>query len=499
MKRRITLILGVILLLALVALPVAAQGYPNPGTGSTITELANKTGTAATVRVKYYNQGGGDAGTVEKPVPANGSIAINPADTPLVQGFNGAGVASSDQPLAAVVETDWTGGPGDGFQMGYYSGVSAGSSAICFPSLWKFSTAGTQIGSSFSVQNTGTSAAAVSIDWTSRDGSAQGTFADNIPVGAQHSYDVTTPSATVPNLPTDWAGSTKVTVTNGGSVAGVAVVSWGSGSNANVARSATYNAADCSGASGATTLVVPTHFRVRQGGTEAGAWQIWSAVNIQNLEGTPANVTVEYIGRSTSPASKTFNITVPANSTEGLNTNNGGSAAVPGDFTALGANWGGTLKITSNKAIVGTVITQWNRGALNEAGMYAAANQSTGGATKIFVPNVKRVKPSGFDKWSAVIVQNLGGSAATADIAFYDRNGNMLVNITGQTIPSGAALGYNTNNGSAVPASTFDPLGASFEGHAVVTSTNNQPLSVVLNGIQKAPGGGSGTTNGIPE
>lgn len=502
-KRRLILVLGLVLLLALAALPAAAQNFPNPGTGSTITELANKTSTAATVRVKYYNQGGGDAGTVERAVPGNGSVKIEPGSTPLIQGFNGAGVASSDQPLAAVVETDWTGGPGDGFQMGYYSGVSAGSSAICFPSLWHYDQGGNSIISSFSVQNTGTSAAAVELSWTDRDGNSQGTFSDNIPVGAQHSYDLaTSPGAygAVPNLALDWAGSVKVNVTNGGTVAGVAVVSWGSSSFTNVARSATYNAADCT-ATGATTLVIPTHFRVKSGFVESGDWLIWSALNIQNLEGQPATATVEYIPRNPGDPSKTFtNVAIPANSTVGFNTRNGGDVAAS-EFTPLGANWSGTIKVTANRAIVGTVITQWNRGGLNEAGMYAAVNENGGGATKVFMPNVKRIAPGGnWQKWSAVIIQNLGASTANVDVMFYNRQGQLLLNLQNQSIPSGAALGYNTRNGiDNAQAELFNPLGTDYEGHVVVMSTNSQDLSVVLNGIQRSPGSGSGTTNGVPE
>ena len=49
----------------------------------------------------------------------------------------------------------------------------------------------------------------------------------------------------------------------------------------------------------------------------------------------------------------------------------------------------------------------------------------------------------------------------------------------------------------AVCAGIFDPLGSSFEGHAVVSS--NQPLAVVLNGIIKSPGSGSATTNGVTQ
>ena len=55
MKRRLVLVLSFVLLLALVAIPAAAQSYPDPGSGSTYTELVNKTTDTATVNITYYN------------------------------------------------------------------------------------------------------------------------------------------------------------------------------------------------------------------------------------------------------------------------------------------------------------------------------------------------------------------------------------------------------------------------------------------------------------
>ncbi len=500
-KRRLTLI-GLMLVLALlVAIPVAAQSFPNPGSGSTTTELVNKTGNSAQVNLFYYDQSGNMLPGPSPTIPGNGSVAIDPASSQLPQGFNGAGVASSNQPLAAVVETHWTGGPGDGFQMGTYTGVSAGSSKICFPSLWKYSVGPNGIISSFTVQNTGTSAANVSIEYVGRDGVSQGTRTDTIPVGAQHTYDLATSSSTVPNLPTDWAGSATVEVTNGGTVHGVAVVNWGSSTNAAVGRSATYNAADCSAASAqsgsaTTTLIAPTMFRVKPGGN----WIIWSALNVQNLSNTSANVTIELIPRNPSDPSITINDTIPANSTFGINTRNGGD--VPAStFNPLDSqeSWAGSAKITVNQDAVATVITQWNRGGLIEGGVYAAipANSTD---TKMFAPNVKRIAPGGsWQQWSAIIVQNLGSSAATVTVSFYDRNGVKKLEFTGDSIPVGASLGYNTRNGGDKNAADFTPLGDAFEGHVVVTSTNGQPISVVINNINRSAGSGSGTTNGVAE
>jgi len=480
-KRRITFLLVIALLVALVAIPVAAQSFPDPGTGSTYTELVNKTADAATAQLTYYDTTGGVHQGPQKTIPGNGSIAIDPDSVQLPQNFVGAGVVSSNQPLASVVATKWTGGTGDGFQMAYYSGVSAGSSKICFPSLFKNAP---NIVASYAVQNTGTAPADVKITYFKRDGTNEGQYTDTIPAGAQHTYDLRTPGTAVPNFPNGWGGSAIVEVTNGQTVAGVGVVN-------QQGRSATYNAPDCSGASGATTLVVPSQYRHVSG----DVWSLLSALNVQNLEGSAANVTLEYIPRdATANPSKTVHITVPAYSSAALNMRSGYN----GDstyFDDLGGNWGGAVKITSDKAAVANVITQWFRSTGAEAGYYAAANAGSS-AAKFFAPNVRRVKDSGtWKEFSAVIVQNLTTSTANVTITFYDRNGTVKLTLN-DALASGGSVGYNTKNGGDHhTAAEFEALGDNFEGHAVVTS--DQSIAVVLNGVSWAPNAGSATTNGI--
>ncbi len=482
-KRRLTYVLVLVMLLAMVALPAAAQSYPNPGVGSTYTELANKTDQAATAQLTYYDTSGGVHQGPQRTIPGNGSIVIDPDSVQLPQNFQGAGVVSSNQPLASVVRTQWTGGPGDGYQMAYYSGVSQGSSKICFPSLFKIPP---NIVASFTVQNTGTAPAEIKITYYKRDGTNEGQYTDTIPLGAQHTYDLRNPGGAVPNFTAPWDGSAIVEVTNGQTVAGVGVVY-------QVGRTATYNAADCSGASGATTLVVPSQYRFV---TADGRWLLLSALNVQNLESTTANVTLEYIPRDTTAnPSKTVNITIPPYSAAGLNMRSGYN----GDntfFDDLGTSWDGSVKITSDKAVVANVITQWFRPTGAESGYYAAANTKDN-ASKFFVPGVRRVQTGGtWVEYSAVIVQNLSTSNNTVTAKFYDRNGNLKLTLT-DTLAPGASIGYNTKNGGSRDAADFDPLGTSFEGHVVVTGS--QSIGVVLNGISRAPMAGSATTNGIAE
>ena len=487
-KRRMFSLLGLVFVLALVALPVAADtaAYPDPGTGSTTTELANKTANQAQVSIFYYDQAGNSVNGPQPVIPGNGSVMIDPASSQLPQGFNGAGVASSNQPLAAVVQTDYTGGPGDGYQTGFYAGVAQGSSKICFPSLWKQSS---QI-SSFAVQNTGTSSVAVKINYKGRDGVDQGTFDDTIPIGAQHTYDLAAPGGPMPNLPDPWAGAASVTVNGAGTIAGV-------GTTAYVGRYTDYNAVDCANVSGATTLVVPSQFRQFTGST----FNLWSAINIQNLSNDTATVEIKYINRANPADVLTINKTIAPLSAIGLNTRTGGDYP-PSTFDPLNVTptWAGTAVVVSDKPVVGTVITQWNRGAGENDGAFYGTVSNTLGSTKWFVPNEKRVQSGAtWQKYSATIIQNLGGSSADVTITYYNRSGTQVLQFANESIAAGAALGLNTRTGGDKAASAFDPLGTSYEGHAVVTSNNGQPLAVVLNGIVNSPTKGSAATNAVTQ
>ena len=478
-KKRFTVLMVFVLVMAFVAMPVFAS-FPDPGTGSTYTELANKTTETATAQITYYDTNGGVHQGPQRSIPGNGSISIDPDSVQLPQNFVGAGVVSSNQPLASVVATKWTGGPGDGYQMAYYSGVSAGSSRICFPSLFKNDPA---IVASFAVQNTGTAPADIKITYVKRDGTKEGMYTDTIPAGAQHTYDLRTPSAQVPNFPNGWGGSAIVEVTNGQTVAGVGVIN-------QVGRSATYNAPDCAGASGPTKLVVPSHYRH----VANDHWSLLSALNVQNLEDTDAHVELKYIPRDASANSKIVNITIPPAASAALNMRSGYN----GDrtfFDDLGGNWGGSVVITSDKAVVANVNTQWFRGTGPEAGYYAAANTKQGG-NKFYVPYIRRVvNGTTWKEYSAVVVQNLTDANANVTIRFYDRNGTEKLTLTDTLIPGGA-VGYNTRNGGSHDAADFLPLGDNFEGHALVTS--NQAIAVVLNGVSWAPNAASATTNGVP-
>lgn len=494
-QRRPLLFLLIIVLIAVIAIPASAQNWPNPGIGSTYTELANKTADSATVLLSYYDTQGALHDGPKQTIPGNGSMVIDPEKLTVLPEFAGISSYASDQPLAAVVKTLWKEGPGDGLQMGLYSGVSAPSSKLCFPSLWKMEG---RILSRFVVQNTDSIPVILSIAYKNRDGADAGIFSDTLVAGTEKTYDLARPGDAIPDLPNDWEGSAIVSTNGSSSLAGVAIVSYGS-EDTRRARSAAYNAVDCAGRSGLTTLQAPTQFRVKR---TDGNWAMWSALNIQNIENIDASVTIRYTPRQASKPGLVLNETLPANATLGLNTRTGGNEDA-GAFEPLGDNWDGSVTITSDRAIAATGITQWDRNGYVESGIYETIDDLAFHTT-FFAPDIKRIKDhETWREWSAVIVQNMGSKPADVTILFYDRLGEEKLRLDHEQIAPSAAMGYNLRNGGSKSPAAFDPLGDDFEGHAVVIGNNDQPLGVVLNHILRPSDdpfqGASGATNALPQ
>ena len=492
-QRRLFLLPLLVVLMAFIVMPASAQNWPDPGIGSTYAEIANETSNTATMLFNYYDPEGVLRNGLKQTIPGNGSLIFDPQQTTVPTEFTGVSAYASDQPLAVVVKTLWKDGPGDGLQMGLYSGVSVPSSKLCFPSLWKMDG---RILSRFIVQNTDSIPVTISIAYKNREGADAGAFTDTLLAGAEKIYDLARPGDAMPDLPNDWEGSAIVSTNGSSSLAGVATVSYGS-EDPRRARSATYNAVDCAGRSGLTTLQAPTQFRVKR---TDGNWVMWSALNIQNLENIDAAVTVRYTPRDASLPNLVLNETLPANATLGLNTRTGGAEDASA-FEPLGDDWDGSVTITSDRAIAATVITQWDRNGYVESGIYETIDDLAFHTT-FFAPDIKRIKDhEAWKEWSAVIVQNMGAKPADVTISFYNRQGEELLKLEHEQIAPSTAMGYNLRNGGSKPPAAFEPLGDDFEGHAVVISNNDQPLGVVLNNILRPSDdpfqGASGATNAI--
>lgn len=489
--KKFSVILALIMSIAFASVAMAQITFPNPGTGLTNVVLQNKGTVAANVSVAYYTEAGVAQHTDTVVIQPNAVVEVKTEDTPLPAGFRGAAVASSDQPVAAVVSIRYTGvtGSASGLAQGAYNGTDNPATTISFPSVWRFS----GIVSRATIQNTENTDAAVVVDFYDREGTKLGTCNENLPANGSKTYDMSAAPACA-----GWGDAVQdgsITATSANQLAGASTAAWPN-------RSDAYQALT-SGDAG-TVLYAPSHFRFKNSPAQT-QYTLFSAVNIQNTDAAnDAPITVEYFTRgdaSGTPA-LTINITVPAGSAIGLNTSNG--ASVPANtFAPLGESWDGSVKITSTDGIplVGTGITTW--GTLGYAGIYALVSDNAASDT-IFIPAQYRRAPGGsWAQWSALNLQNIGDTTvARADltITYIDTNGATVATFTGNQLPSdlapGAAFGMNTRTGGDLAATAFAGLGDNFIGGILVSGPAGSELVAVNNIVYNNR---ASSYNGAPE
>ncbi len=136
-------------------------------------------------------------------------------------------------------------------------------------------------------------------------------------------------------------------------------------------------------------------------------------------------------------------------------------------------------------------VTHWGPGSTAFGSFAYNCQSSDAGATVLYAPKVMRRNPNGnpTGQWldsTGIIVVNTEGTAATARVEFYDRDGNFGGVFT-DTIPAFSARGYNTEYvGNADPNVINGLIGTGttaaprWLGSAVVKSVTGQRLVGVV-------------------
>jgi hypothetical protein len=324
--------------------------------------------------------------------------------------FGGATI-SSNEPLAVVAKPDI-----NGYDAVTYNGFNGGAATTYLPMLFrgKF---GYQ--AAFYVQNLDPSQDAfLSIDFYDAEGNFTCTYNDPASLGPSVTRGYWMGAITNANCeigdpgfdPVGWAGSAVVNISGGGSSEIVAIGRPHLGEEV-----AAYNGFTAGG----QTNYLPMLFR--------GQWGYDSAFYIQNISGNDANISVNFYdvdGNFTC----TYNdpIPLPSNATRGywtpaMTCNSGGNFPVGG--------WAGSAKISSSQDVIAV-----GRPHLSN-GQVVVYNAFTGGANDVFVPMNFR---DWFGNETALYIQNLGGSAATATITFYDEEDGFLCQME-QMVEPGAS------------------------------------------------------------
>lgn len=487
--------LGLLVAALSLFMATAAFATPDPGASESNAVVQNQGDTTANVVVNYYGRNGALQLSEQAAIAPGAVKEFKTADTTLAAGFSGSAVVSSDQPLAAIVSLRNSGVTAavGGLTQGAYNATISPAQVIQFPSVWGFDS----IGSYVTIQNTEAAATVLTVDFFNRAGTDLGSRTINL-----NGYgSVTINMGNTANLPPNWPANFQdgsITVTSSATnIAGASTAHWDN-------RSDAYQALTTADAG--TVLYAPSHFRFKANASDA-EYTLFSALNIQNTTNANAPITIDYFTRgdtSGTPA-LTLNCTVPANSAVGINVSNGGSGCgfTGNSFNALGTSWDGSVRVTStqNRALVGTGITTWGVSGYN--GIYALVTPAQASDT-IYIPAQYRRAPGGnWAQWSAINLQNIGTTTVTRanlTIRYIDTNGNTLLTLTGNALPSnlapGAAFGLNTRNGGDLAPSAFNGLGNDFIGGIIVEGPAGSDLVAVNNIVYSNR---ASTYNGVPK
>ncbi len=299
----------------------------------------------------------------------------------------------SDQNIVAVAR------PHVGSQVASYIASGAGSTTQYVPMLFKDAFGGAYDAALY-IQNQGDVSATLSIEFRKDDGAVVYTLNDTLDAKASKGYWL--PS--IAGLGTSFVGGAKVTSNQPVLAVGRPHIS---------GEVMTYNGV----AAGSTTAWLPMFFKDGYGSYNA-------ALYVQNLTGSSATLTIEYLNLDGTVAC-TDNDTLDANASKGY-----WSKQVTCDTGSLPAGFVGSVKVTSTKNILtvarphlGTQITTYNGFA--------------GGAATAYVPMLFR-KAFGGSYNAALYLQNVSDSSADVTIDYVDNAGIVKATQTVTNLDAGA-------------------------------------------------------------
>jgi hypothetical protein len=226
-----------------------------------------------------------------------------------------------------------------------YDGFTGGNTKIWFPSQFRrYSGTTPTLYNANIVQNLGSVAANVTINFVDKNNVNNQSCTDTINPGASSGYNMTT-QGTAPAgcwtamqaLGTNWAGTVVVESTNAQNLAGVGFYF----STTNVKDVMAFEAIPDTGAS--AKLYAPAVYRKLSGATSS---QQWSTTLVQNLENVARTVNVKFYNTSGVQvgAAAGYNVSIAGNASIGLNLNTGVNLPAAA-LTDLGTNYSGGMVV----------------------------------------------------------------------------------------------------------------------------------------------------------
>jgi len=441
-----------------------------PGSGWWSGEQVQNVGSSsASVTVTAYDSA--SASTFSSPVTplaAGASFTFIPTNfAGMASGFVGSAVVSADQPIKAIVNVTnqqaGSFGVAGGKAAAQYQGTEAAATTLYFP-LAKNSRFGET--TAFYIQNAGASAATAQAVFKMDNG---GVFTFTTPsIGANQMVVVVPNDAGVPSAPNDGTrvniGS--MTVTSAQPLAGT-VMEYRDGEVVATVLKGTraFTAADF-----ANKAYAPV--------TKNTRFNRFTGVQVQNVGGSPLNITVTYVGSANVAGcngvtfSDTANGIAPGASKTIVN--------LTGQSNLI-ANCTAAATITGNGNFV-AIVNESNTSAGTPAGTTYSALPATSTTTKVSAPLFKDQR---FAFSTGLQIENVGTSTATNVVATFQCKGNNGTNTpftavsTPHTIaPGGAFLFYKP---STMNPSNFSTAFSISGANCGVTITADQPIVAILN------------------
>jgi hypothetical protein len=404
----------VVALVLVMASAVAAA----PSTYDVGFQLANQSGTDATVVITYVNQDGSTNFTANDTIPANGSKTYFPIGASA--GFNGSVVVSSDQPVVAIANV-----LGDGLAFGAsYESFSAGASEVNLPLIMK---ANFNFDTWFNVQNTATPGSGSSVDVTVSYAGTACTETATIAAGAAATFNQAINSC----LPTPYVGAASITATGGSIVATVL--------QTGPAQLLAYNGFT----SGTTNPVMPL--------VQSNNFGYFTGIQIQNTGAASTDVTVDFIpGQSGTACSETKAVAAGASATFGLT----GSCLFTQTFIG-----GATVSANTGNEDLVAIVNQSN--FTNKGAAYDGLDTANSTATLSF---------------PLVMDRNFGYFTGFNIYAVGDAQGECVFTASAGT--AGPNATFDLTAGSVLLVSQFNAHSNGFVGSATCTSTTGSIMGI---------------------
>lgn len=389
--------------------------------------IQNLSSEDATIQARFINQDGGqDYSKTYTGVKNGSSVCINPAnESTLGSSWKGSVVVYADQTVASIVNEH------SSKTSMAYEGIdpaNAGTKAY-LPNItrdyygWM---------TPFIVQNLDSVDATINIKYY-RKGEVIPTLEENVTGVSPGSSTSVNPSGKT-SLGT-FQGS--VVVESTGKVGAVVNEHYGT------SQAMSYNGFS----SGSNKVYLPNITRKYYGWT--------TPFTIQNIGTENATVTVKFYAKGSPVASYEETVTgLAPGSCSSLN---------PTNISLLGTFQGSVVVEALSSEIVAVV----NEHALTDSMAYSSIS---GGAITSYLPNITK----NYYGWTTpLIIKNLGSTSALVNIDFNDSNGTIVHSIPSQSIQPGSSYSVNP---AGQPA-----LGTSFKGSLVVTCTNGQNITSIVN------------------